>query len=68
MKAYKCKAHRYAHDYAVCPECGCNYCSGYWSGCPRCKNADIRPKASQFDPANEDEWNYKQTHKARNGY
>jgi hypothetical protein len=33
MKIYSCKCHN--KIYTVCHDCGCQYCTITWNGCPR---------------------------------
>jgi len=33
---YRCKIHNYAHPYARCAQCGCQFCGQHWVQCPRC--------------------------------
>lgn len=41
-KIYRCKAHDYAHVYAVCPACRHQYCADYWAHCPSCAERAAR--------------------------
>ena len=49
--AYQCKLHGYQHPYKVCPRCRAQFCSKYWTACPRCSAGKVKSNpAAQHSP------------------